>query len=49
MRTKQHILLHLSVFLLILILFAVVGQTDDRARDRASLRGIKSVVVKVRT
>jgi hypothetical protein len=49
MRNKQHNLLHLSVFLLILILSAVVGHTADRTRDRASLRGIKSVVVKVRT
>jgi hypothetical protein len=47
MRTKQYNLLHLSVFLLILILSVVVGHTDDRARDRASLRGIKTVVVKV--
>jgi hypothetical protein len=47
MRTKQYNLLHLSVFLLILILPAVVCRADDRARDRASLRGIKTVVVKV--
>jgi hypothetical protein len=49
MRTKQHILLHQSVFLLILILSAVVCRADDRARDRASLRGIKTIVVKVHT
>ena len=49
MRTKQQIFLHLSGFLLILILSVVAGHTDDRARDRASLRGIKSVVVKVHT
>jgi hypothetical protein len=39
--------LHLSAFLLIFFLSAVVGHTDDRAKDRASLRGIKTVVVKV--
>ena len=49
MRTKHYIALHLSMFLLILVLSAVAGHTDDRARDRASLRGIKSVVVKVHT
>ena len=49
MRTKHHIALHLSMFLFILLLSAVVGHADDRARDRASLRGIKSVVVKVHT
>ena len=49
MRTKQHRLLRLNVILLILILSAVVCRADDRARDRASLRGIKSVVVKVHT
>ena len=49
MRTNQHNLLRLNVFLLILILSAVVGHADDRARDRASLRGIKTVVVKVHT
>jgi len=49
MRTKQHHLLRLSAFLLIFFLSAVVCQADDRARDRASLRGIKTVVVKVHT
>ena len=49
MSTKQHNLLHLSVFLLILICSVVVCRADDRAMDRASLRGIKSVVVKVHT
>ena len=49
MRTKQHNLLHLSVFLLIIILSAVVCLADDRARDRASLRGMKTVVVRVHT
>ena len=49
MRTKQHILLHLSVFLLIFILSVFICWADDRARDRASLRGIKTIVVKVHT
>jgi hypothetical protein len=49
MRTKQHRLLHLSVFLLIFLLSVVICWADDRARDRASLRGIKTVVVKVHT
>ena len=35
--------------MLILVLSAGVGHTDDRARDRASLRGIKTVVVRVHT
>ena len=47
MRTKQYNLLHLSVFLLIFILSALVCRADDRARDRASLRGIKTIVVRV--
>jgi hypothetical protein len=49
MRTKQYNLLHLSVFLLIFLLSPGVCRADDRARDRASLRGIKTVVVKVHT
>ena len=49
MRTKQYNLLHLSVFLLIFILSPGVCRPDDRARDRASLRGIKTIVVKVHT
>ena len=47
MRAKQHNLLHPSVVLLFLILSAVVCRADDRASDRASLRGIKTVVVRV--
>ncbi len=49
MRTKQYRLLYLSIFLLIFFLSVVVCRADDRARDRASLRGIKTVVVKVHT
>ena len=49
MRTKQQNFLHLSVFLLIFILSGVICRADDRAMDRASLRGIKTVVVKVHT
>ena len=49
MRTKQHRLLYLSIFLFIFVLSIVVCWADDRARDRASLRGIKTVVVKVHT
>jgi hypothetical protein len=41
--------LHLSVFLSIFLLSVVICWADDRARDRASLRGIKTVVVKVHT
>jgi hypothetical protein len=37
------------ISLLILFLSVVVGHADDRARDRSSLRGIKTVVVKVHT
>ena len=47
MRIKHHHLLHLSVILLISFLSAVVCRADDLARDRASLRGIKTVVVRV--
>ncbi len=47
MRTKQHNLVHLSVFLLIFVLSALVCRADDRARDRASLRGIKTIIVRV--
>ena len=49
MRTKQPHLLRLSAFLLIFFLSAVVCRADDLARDRASLRGIKTVVVRVHT
>ena len=49
MRAKHHYPLHLSAFLLIFFLSAVVGHTDDRAKDRASLRGIKTVFVRVHT
>jgi len=46
-RAKQHSLLHLSAFLLIFLLTVVLCRADDRARERESLRGIKTVVVKV--
>ena len=46
MRTKRRNFLHLSVLLLLSIIPALI-QADDRARDRASLRGIKTIVVKV--
>jgi hypothetical protein len=46
MRTKRHNFLHLS-FLLIFMITAFVCRADDRARDRESLRGIKSVVVRI--
>ena len=49
MRAKHHHLWHLSAFLLIFFLSAVVCRADDLARDRASLRGIKTVVVRVHT
>jgi len=49
MRTKHHHRLHLSVILLFFFLSAGVCRADDLARDRASLRGIKTVVVRVHT
>lgn len=48
MSTNQRKFLHLSI-LLISMLPALVCEADDRAGDRASLRGIKTVVVKVHT
>ncbi|MGD8262954.1 MAG: hypothetical protein PVF14_21885 [Desulfobacterales bacterium] len=48
MRTKPHNFLYLCV-LLISMVPALVCRADDRAGDRASLRGIKTVVVKVHT
>ena len=48
MRTKPRNFLYLLV-LFIFMTSALVGHTDDRARDRASLRGIKTIVVKVHT
>jgi hypothetical protein len=39
----------LGIFLMITPNLALVCQADDRARDRASLGGIKTVVVKVHT
>ena len=46
MKTKPRNFLYLLV-LFIIMTPALVGHTDDLARDRASLRGIKTVVVKV--
>ena len=48
MRTKRRNFLHLTVFLLIMIP-ALVCRADDRATDRASLRGIKTIVATVHT
>lgn len=48
MRTKPCNFLYLSVLLFFLIP-ALICRADDRARDRASLRGIKTVVVRVHT
>ena len=48
MRTKPRNFLYLLV-VFIFMTPALVGHTDDRARDRASLRGIQTVVVKVHT
>ncbi|MBT8490564.1 MAG: hypothetical protein KJN62_05910, partial [Deltaproteobacteria bacterium] len=44
MRTKPRNFLYLLV-LFIFMTSALVGHTDDRARDRASLRGIKTIKV----
>ena len=49
MRTKHRTFFQLRAFLLVFILPAIVCRADDRALDRASLRGIKTVVVKVHT
>jgi len=49
MRAKHRHLWYLSAFLLIFFLSTVVCRADDLARDRASLRGIKTVVVRVHT
>jgi len=49
MRAKHYHLWHLSAFLLIFFLSAVFCRADNLARDRASLRGIKTVVVRVHT
>ena len=48
MRNKTNYFLHLSLVLLFMTP-APIGQADDRARDRESLRGIKTIVVKVHT
>ena len=47
MRTKQCKFRYLSVSLFLTLILPPVCQADDRARDRASLRGIKTIVVKV--
>ena len=47
MRAKHHYQIHLSAFLLFFFLSAVFGHSDDRVKDRASLRGIKTIVVRV--
>jgi len=49
MRTKHRKLFHLNAFLLIFLLDALVCRADDRALDRESLHGVKTVVVKVHT
>jgi hypothetical protein len=49
MRSKQLNFLYMSVLLVFLIMSAFICHADDRARDRASLRGIKTVVVRVHT
>jgi len=48
MRNKTGYLTHLSL-ILFFMLPAPVGQADDRARDRESLRGLKTIVVRVHT
>jgi hypothetical protein len=47
MKTKWRKLLYLSNLLLICMMPALVCRADDRAKDRTSLRGIKTVVVRV--
>ena len=49
MRTKQGKFWCLSACLLLTLILPPICHADDRARDRASLRGIKTIVVKVHT
>jgi len=49
MRTKHRKIFYLNAFLLISLLVALVCRADDRALDRASLHGVKTVVVRVHT
>ena len=48
MRIKQRNILYLSVISIFMV-SGLVCRADDRARDRASLRGIRAVVVRVHT
>jgi hypothetical protein len=47
MKTKRRLFRYLRACLVLTLLSALICHADDRARDRASLRGIKTIVVKV--
>ena len=49
METKRRLFLYLRACLLLSLLSALICHADYRARDRSSLRGIKTIVVKVPT
>ena len=49
METKRRIIRYAGACLVFSLIFASICQADDRARDRASLRGIKTIIVKVHT
>ena len=49
MHTKRRGVGYLSACLMLSITLVLIGHADDRARDRASLRGIKAIIVKVHT
>ena len=49
MKTKRCRFWYLIACLLLTIILSPICHADDRARDRASLRGIKTIIVKVHT
>jgi hypothetical protein len=49
MKTKRRPFRYLRACLFLSLMTALICHADDRARDRASLRGIKTIVVKVHT
>ncbi len=49
MRPGRSKSIYWSMFLLMTLLTAHIGHADDRAKDRATLRGIKMITVKVHT
>ena len=49
METRRCIVQFAGACLIFSLIFGSIGQADDRARDRASLRGMKAIIVKVHT